>query len=92
MRLSSVRAGMKAVSTFDNGLKDGDISIYEVLKVGRVKVKVRDQHGNEGWLYPESVEREIMEERYVELMDEARPGWRVVDMEAAYAPTPLTGA
>jgi hypothetical protein len=88
MRLSSVRAGMKAVSTFGNGLKDGDISIYEVLKVGRVKVKVRDEHGNEGWLHPELIEREITEERYVELMDEARPGWRGVDMEAAAAPTP----
>jgi len=88
MRLKSVRKGMKAVAVFDNGLKNGDVSIYEVLKVGRVKVKVRDEHGNEGWLYPESIEREITEERYVELMDEARPGWRGVDTEAVGAPIP----
>lgn len=88
MRLSSARAGMKAVSTFDNGLKDGDVSIYEILKVGRVKVKVRDQHGNEGWLYPESVEREITEERYVELMDEARPNWRGDAPGAPSGPVP----
>ncbi|PMZ85461.1 hypothetical protein C1X95_31035, partial [Pseudomonas sp. FW306-2-11AD] len=53
MHLESVRKGMKALAIFDNGLKNGDVSIYEVLKVGRVKVKVRDEHGNEGWLYPE---------------------------------------
>lgn len=88
MRLESVRKGMKAVAVFDNGLKNGDVSIYEVLKVGRVKVKVRDEHGNEGWLYPESIEREITEERYVDLLDEARPGWRNPPPVASAGPVP----
>ncbi|WP_408903572.1 hypothetical protein [Methylobacterium radiotolerans] len=79
---------MKAVAVFDNGLKNGDVSIYEVLKVGRVKVKVRDEHGNEGWLYLESIEREITEERYVEAMDEARPGWRNSPPVASAGPVP----
>jgi hypothetical protein len=88
MRLASVRKGMKAVSTFDNGLKNGGLAIYEVLKVGRVKVRLRDEQGNEGWLYPEAIDREISEERYIELMDEARPGWRGTIAEPISGPTP----
>lgn len=76
MRIESIRVGTKAVSLYDNGLKTGGLSVYEVLKVGRMKVKVRDEHGREGWLYPDAIDREVTEERYVELMDEIRPGWR----------------
>lgn len=88
MRLESVRKGMKAVSTFDNGLKDGGLAIYEVLKVGRVKVQLRDEQGNEGWLHPGAIDREISEERYIELMDEARPGWRGPVAEKGSSLTP----
>lgn len=76
MRLESIRAGMKAVSTYDNGLKTGGLSVFEVLKVGRVRVKVRDEHDRVGWLHPAAIDREVAEERYVELMDEIRPTWR----------------
>ena len=76
MRLEAIRAGTKAVSLYDNGLKTGGLSVFEVLKVGRVRVKVRDERGREGWMYPAAIDREITEERYVELMDEIRPSWR----------------
>lgn len=76
MRIESISAGMKAVALYDNGLKTGGLAVYEVLKVGRVKVKVRNEQGQEGWLYPAALDREISEARYVELMDEMRPAWR----------------
>lgn len=76
MRLETVRAGMKAVSFFDNGSEIPDVSVYEVLKLGRVKAKVRDELGNESWLYPEVFDREISEECYSNLMDKVRPSWR----------------
>lgn len=78
MRLESIRTGMKAVALYDNGLKSGGLAVFEVLKVGRVKVKVRDEHGREGWLYPAAIDREVSEERYVDLMDEIRPAWRTL--------------
>lgn len=77
MLLEQLRPTMKVVALYDSGLKAGDVLLYEVLKVGTAKVKVRDEQGREGWLYPAALHREIAEERYVEIMDETHgPEWR----------------
>ena len=93
MRLDQLRPAMKVLALYDTGLKTGDCLLYEVLKVGTAKVKVRDEQGREGWLYPAALHREISEERYAEIMEESHgPDWRSrlgVEGEAApSAPAP----
>lgn len=77
MRLDQLRPTMKVVALYDTGLRTGDVQLYEVLKVGTAKVRVRDEAGREGWIYPAALHREISEKRYEEIMAESHgPDWR----------------
>ena len=77
MRLDQLHPPMKVSALYDTGLKTGDIQLYEVLKVDTAKVKLRDEFGREGWVYPDMLHGEISEERYEEIMAESHgPDWR----------------
>jgi len=69
MRLENIAVGDKLVAPFDDGL-GGTVILCEVLKLGKVKVFVRDDKGRESWAYPASFSRKISDERYAQILAE----------------------
>lgn len=69
MRLVDIAVGDKLVSLFDDG-RGGTVILCEVLKLGKAKVKVRDDRGEEAWVYPSAFSRKITDERYAQILAE----------------------
>jgi len=71
MRLDDIAVGDKLVAPFDDGL-GGTVILCEVLRLGKVKVFVRDDRGRESWAYPAAFSRKISDERYAQILAEER--------------------
>lgn len=73
MRIADIAKGDFLTSWYDKGAgMGGEIVAWEVLKVGKSRVFVRDDMGREGWRRPESFDGRTTAERYRTLVEENR--------------------
>lgn len=59
MKIEGMSAGDILVASFNEGAGHCTAVFYRVLKLGKVKVKVRSEYGQEGWMYPVVFDRVV---------------------------------
>ncbi|KWA84070.1 hypothetical protein WL29_22145 [Burkholderia ubonensis] len=52
MRIEDIKPDQVLQTWHDSGAMGPEPVYYKVLKVARVKIKVRCEYGQEGWMYP----------------------------------------
>lgn len=61
MKLDNLQPGDKLCFWHDAGCRSAELDYCEVIKVGKKKIKVRDDFGNESWRYPHFFHRKVSE-------------------------------
>lgn len=68
MKLSDLKIGDKLSTWHDQGANMGSVIIgCEVIKLCKVKVRVRDDRGNEAWVYPSIFTNRMSDTTFTEL-------------------------
>lgn len=62
MKIEQLQVGDKLNFWHDTGCMGADLIFCEIIKLGKKKIKVRDEFGNEGWRYPHFFNRKVKEE------------------------------
>ena len=71
MKLNQLKIGDKLSTWHHQGANMGSVIIgCEVIKLGKVKVRVRDDMGNEAWVYPSIFTNRMSDETFAELKSE----------------------
>lgn len=59
MQLESIKPGDILRGWHDSGAMGMEPIYYRAVKLGRVRVCVRCEHGDEGWMYPAAFDKKM---------------------------------